>query len=564
VKRVSPTSAAWLGLLICLLLTVLAWQLARRYDALEREARFRMESQEVRRAIANRMQVYVTGLQQARGLFSASEQVTREEFRAYVRSMELDELYPGVLGVGFAARVRPGEKAVFEREVRGEGLSGFHIWPGTQGEAYPVVFLEPFHQMNQRAIGYDLFSEPDRREAMERAMRSGRAAATGRLTLVQERGEASPQPGFLILAPAYRGGEMVGFVYSPFRAGDLFRGIFANPAPIDPIGFEVYDGPRPDPRSLLYASVPDQAPAGQEQLAHLEVAGRPWTVRLYASAAFYRAHQGRTPLAVLLVGALVSALVFYLLLANQRHALQLSRLLAQEQSASAEAQRAVRSRDDVLAVASHDLRNPLTSILLSARMLDRRVARDETAARAVAGIHRAANGMRLLLADLVDLARIDSGRLSVAPRPEPAADLARDAVELIAPLAEARGIRLSVELPKDAPRVLGDRERLQQVFSNLLGNAVKFTPPGGSITVRLEDLGDRARFVVADTGPGLSQDEREHVFDRFWQGQKARKEGTGLGLFIVRAIVTAHGGEVSVESSPGLGSTFSFTLPKAP
>jgi signal transduction histidine kinase len=564
VKRVSPTWSAWLGLLICLLLTALAWQLARRYDALEREARFRMESEEVRRAIANRMQVYVTGLEQARGLFSASGLVTREEFRTYVQNMELDELYPGVLGVGFIARVRAGEKSAFERRVRSEGLPDFRIWPETQGDAYPVVFLEPFHEMNRRAVGYDMSSEPARREAMERAAQSGRAAATGQLTLVQERGEAHPQPGFLIVAPASRGREIVGFVYSPFRTGDLFRGIFANATVIDPIGFEVYDGPRPDPRSLLYASAPGQAPAGQERLARLEVAGRPWTVRLYAAAAFYRAHQGRTPLAVLLVGALVSALVFYLLLANQRHALQLSRLLAQEQSASAEAQRAVRSRDDVLAVASHDLRNPLTSILLSARMLERRVAGDETAARALAGIQRAANGMRRLLADLVDLARIDSGRLSVAPRPEPAADLARDAVELIAPLAEARRIPLSVELPKDAPRVLGDRERLQQVFSNLLGNAVKFTPPGGSITVRLEDLGDRVRFVVADTGPGLSQDEREHAFDRFWQGQKARKEGTGLGLFIVKAIVTAHGGEVSVESSPGHGSTFLFTLPKAP
>lgn len=563
-RRVSPTSAAWLGLLICMLLTLLAWQLAQRYDALERGARFQLESEEVRRAIAFRMEAYVSALQQARGLFAGAHEVTREDFRAYVRNMDLDARYPGVLAVGFAKWVPDAAKSAFEAKTRREGFPDFHIWPESPGDAYPIVFVEPFDQRNRRAFGYDMHSEPVRREAMERAARGGSAAATPALTLVQDRGDRETQRGFLIYVATYRGAELIGFTYSPFRAGDLFRGISSkDPVALEAIGYRAFDGARPAPEALLYASVPAPAESEQERLATVEVAGRLWTLHLFATPAFYLVHQGRTPLAVLLVGAVVSGLVFYVLLANHRHALQLARLLAQEHAAAAEAQSAVRTRDDVLAVVSHDLRNPVSSILLNARVLSQRLHDDSLARRAVGGIQRGAEGMRLLIGDLVDLVRIDSGRLIVEPKAEDPAELIRDAVDLIAPIAQARQLTVSIELPANAPRVLCDRDRILQVFSNLLGNAVKFTPPGGKTAIRMEDLGERVRFSVSDTGPGLLPEAREHAFERFWQGDPTRKGGTGLGLYIVKALVAAHGGDVSVQSTPGQGATFSFTLPKA-
>ena len=565
-RRVSPTSAAWLGLLICVLLTGLAWQLAQRYEALERGARFRLESEAVRRAIAFRMQVYVTALEQARGLFAARREVTRDEFRAYVRNMDLEARYPGIAGVGFAARTAPDRRAALERSVRAEGIADFHVWPDKPGDAYVLRFLEPLDERNRGALGYDLSSDPARREAMEQAARTGNAVATGVITIVQDRNEAQPGPGFSVFVPVYRAAELIGFMYASFRACDLFRGISSeDPSAVGSIGYQVFEGERTEPRALLHASGPAPAAAEHERLARMQVAGRTWTLRLFATPAFYRAHEARTPLAVLLVGAVVSALVFYVLLANQRHAMQLSRLLAQEQAASAAAQQAVRTRDDVLAVVSHDLRNPVSSILLNARMLlSRQGSLDDALVRGLSAIQRAADGMRLLIGDLVDLVRIDTGRLSVEAKPEPAGELVRNAVELLSPLAEARGIAVSTFLPPESLRVLCDKDRILQVFSNLIGNAVKFTPPGGSIVVRCEDAGDGARFIVADTGRGLSAEERAHVFDRFWRGDESARGGTGLGLFIVKAIVTAHGGEVSVAGVPAQGATFSFTLPKAP
>jgi signal transduction histidine kinase len=549
-----------------MLLTVLAWQLARRYETLESGARFSLEAEEVRRAIAFRMEAYVSALQQARGLFAGAHEVTREEFRAYVRNMDLDARYPGVLAVGFAMRVPAEAKSTLEEEVHREGYRDFHIWPASAGEAYPVVFIEPFDETNQRAFGFDMYTDPARREAMDRAARSGTAAATGALTLMQERGERARQRGFLIYVAAHRGTELIGFTYSPFRTGDLFRGIFSkDPLALETVGYQVFDGSRPSPDALLYASAKEPAHVEHERLEPLAIAGRTWTLRLFAIPAFYRVHEGRTPLAVLLVGAVVSVLVFYVLLANHRHALQLARLLAHAQSAAVEAQRAVRTRDDVLAVVSHDLRNPVSSILLSARMLEQRIGPDDDAARrTLAGLLRAAEGMRLLIGDLVDLVRIDAGQLVVQPEPENSAALVRDAAEFMAPLASSRQLALSIDVPPDAPRVLCDKDRIQQVFSNLLGNAVKFTPAGGRVSVRVEDLGDRARFSVSDTGPGLSAEDRQHLFERFWRADTSRKGGTGLGLYIVKAIVAAHGGEVTVQSTPGKGATFSFTLPKAP
>ncbi|HWE23607.1 MAG TPA: CHASE domain-containing protein [Myxococcales bacterium] len=548
-----------------MLLTLLAWQLARRYDALERGGRFYLESEEMRRAIAFRMQTYVSALEQARGLFSGAHEVTRDDFRAYVHAMDLDARYPGALAIGFVKRVPAAERAAFETGMRRAGFPDFHVWPTSPGDAYPVVFIEPFDERNRRAFGFDMYSEPVRREAMDRAARGAAAAATPVLTIVQEKGERNPQPGFLIFVAAYRGAELVGFTYSPFRAGDLFRGVFSrDPLALDTMGYEVFDGTRPIREALMYASATAPSEPEQERLATIEVAGRLWTLRLFALPAFYAVHDGRTPLVVLLLGALVSGLVFYLLLANHRHALQLARLLAQERSAAAAAQSAVRTRDDVLAVVSHDLRNPVSSILLNARVLAQRLpSGDELGRRALGGIQRGAEGMRLLIGDLVDLVRIDSGLLVVEPKAEEAAGLVRDAVDLIAPIADARQLVVSVELPPDAPRVLCDRDRILQVFSNLLGNAVKFTPPGGKIGVLMEDLGDRVRFCVTDTGPGLSPEAREHAFERFWQGNPTSKGGTGLGLYIVRALVVAHGGEVTVKSTLGQGATFCFTIPKA-
>jgi PAS domain S-box-containing protein len=224
-----------------------------------------------------------------------------------------------------------------------------------------------------------------------------------------------------------------------------------------------------------------------------------------------------------------------------------------------EAQEAVRARDSVLGVVSHDLRNPLTSIFLNADSILQAPDLPPWVLDGLGMIVRSAESMEHLIRDLLDVARIEAGQLRVSPRPHDPARLVLDAAELFTPLAEERGVHLVAIPPEGAPSVRADRDRTLQVFSNLVGNALKLTPRDGMITLGAAGDGGGVRFWVRDTGPGIPESDFPHLFDRFWQG-KGRRDGAGLGLPIARGIVEAHGGRVWVESELGMGTTFHFTL----
>jgi signal transduction histidine kinase len=227
-------------------------------------------------------------------------------------------------------------------------------------------------------------------------------------------------------------------------------------------------------------------------------------------------------------------------------------------------QRAVRTRDDVIAVVSHDLKSPLSTILLQAGlMLNAASDCGEESLKllrlAVERIRRSGTHMQTLIDDLLDLARIETQRFGVNLQSVESRVLLDEALLAASPLAEAKRITLAEEL-MDSPKVEADSERIFRVLSNLLGNAIKFTPKGGNITVRAERCGDELWITVVDTGPGIAADELPHVFERYWKAQPASKSGAGLGLYIAKGIVEAHGGRIWAESS-NCGARLTFTLP---
>jgi signal transduction histidine kinase/DNA-binding response OmpR family regulator len=232
-----------------------------------------------------------------------------------------------------------------------------------------------------------------------------------------------------------------------------------------------------------------------------------------------------------------------------------------------EAQRATRARDDVLAIVSHDLRNPINTIQMSTSflldVLADPEAKDVPIVPQLQVMQRATRRANALIQDLLDVSRIDAGTLAVATSAVDASMLIRDAVQELEPLVHAKQLAFEHEWKGPDLLVAADRSRIAQVFSNLVGNAIKFTKAGGTVRIEGERRDDMVEFDVIDSGAGIPLDHLPHLFDRFWQASNTSRNGAGLGLFIVKGIVEAHGGSVTVESQSGAGTRFRFSLPSA-
>ena len=241
-------------------------------------------------------------------------------------------------------------------------------------------------------------------------------------------------------------------------------------------------------------------------------------------------------------------------------ALENSRLVA-------EAQEACQQREDMLAIVSHDLRSPLSAISMAVGMLAGDLGKGtpsgERIATLVERMQRSVARMNRLIEDLLDVTRIESHQLSVVAREERGAQLLQEALEAAGSQAEAKHVTLRLGETDERLLVPADRERILQLFSNLIGNAVKFTPEGGAIELSLRRDGEAALFAVRDTGPGIPAEQLPYIFDRYFKGKATSRDGAGLGLFISRGIARAHHGSLTAANVPGSGSEFALRLPLA-
>jgi PAS domain S-box-containing protein len=229
---------------------------------------------------------------------------------------------------------------------------------------------------------------------------------------------------------------------------------------------------------------------------------------------------------------------------------------------------AIRARDDMMGIVSHDLRNPASAVKMLARSIltDARERGDipPDVAERVEIMQQAAVQMDALIQDLLDVTRLEAGRLTVSPRDVDPVPLMEDALYAMRTLAESSGVELEATFEQELPTVHADPDRVTQLLSNLVGNALKFTPAGGRVDVRVQRSEGGVMVSVTDTGEGIPAEQLPYVFDRFFQVSNARmgaRHGAGLGLPIARGIVEAHGGTIWVESVQGRGTTVRFTLP---
>ncbi len=350
--RVRRSAAVWAVLGLGLLSTSVAYAVAARNARTIDEQRFDEASSSVTSAIRARMEAYVGALQSTRALFAASDAVSREEFRTWVSAAAIVERYPGIQGIGWSVFLTPDRLPAHVDEVRAAGRPDYHVWPTGHRDAYSsIVYLEPLDERNRRAIGYDMFSDPTRHEAMARARDLGVPALSRRVVLVQE-GDEPEQAGFLVYVAAYhagaptdspelRRGALVGWAYAAFRADDLFASLFPPGRGPRFLAFEVHDD-HPGASSLLHSH--DPLPAGAEPRivrdVAIPIAGRTWTIRFRTRPEFERDSRRAFPLWIFFFGATLTLLTAV--------------ITAEQVRRRAEAE-ALARRNALLAIAGRDL-----------------------------------------------------------------------------------------------------------------------------------------------------------------------------------------------------------------
>ncbi len=538
------------------------------------------------------------------GFFKASDDVSRSQWRAYSLAIDTSEWSPGIQGFGYAQFVPRGALAAHEKSLRAQGYSDYRVWPEGAQDAYaPVIYLEPFSGRNLRAFGYDLLSEVQRREALEKARDQGNPEITGKLDLVQETG-VDIQAGVLILLPLYKTGmpaETVaerrlairGWVYSPLRMDDFMTDLMPDQSMQynGRMRLRIHDEATTGPSGLLFDS--DRAQIGQPQSVSrftaaipLEVAGRLWTLEFSQSFGPTFSSEYRSVWLLQGGGVVVSLLLAWLVLSllntnyNARRmarqlnseVLQLNEGLerrvvertAELEKAKSEAESASAAKSEFLSSMSHELRTPMNSILGFGQLLERDVGLNSSQADFVQEILRAGRHLLELIDEVLDLSRIDTGRVEFSIEAVDCADIAEEAIIFLAPLAEEHHVSLKMSCGAAGP-VLVDPSRLKQVIVNLLSNAIKFNHEGGRVDISASASEGQVRIEVADTGCGIATERLGELFAPFNRlGRETGEiEGTGIGLVICKRLVESMGGSIGAESVEGRGSRFWFVLPRA-
>ena len=552
-------------LAIALVLTALTtWLLWRSFHE-SYSQRFRSETSQIQSLLVSRMNAYEAILRSTSSMITMNPAIDQLSFHTYVDHLNIPLNYPGVQGIGYSVLVTADQEQQLIAHMRAGGMIDFKLWPeSAQTERQAIIYLEPLDERNKRAIGYDMLSDPIRREAMQRACDTGQPASTTHVTLVQEDGRHQ-QPGFLMYVPVYQlvQGEMpqtveqrrerlLGFAYSPFRVTDLITNVLA-PVANSPIDIQIYDGDQPIESERIYqdTSFPLAASSFKEE-QQLMIAGNVWTI-MYSAPPDYERSSWLLLLLVLLVGLSFSSALF---------------LFSRSQIyARYHAENAVRIRDSFLWIASHELRSPLTILLGNVQLLEMRVMREtgfwEQEHHNLQMIIQQGQRMHRMIGVLLDHAQIQTGALHIKLQYLDLVPLATRVIDELQEASEKHS--LLFEAPAQLC-IYGDELRLEQVFYNLIMNAIKYSPAGGSVMIRLLQEGQTAIVQVIDHGLGIPAKDQKDLFKEFYRASNVKERkinGSGLGLFVIHEIIRQHNGSIDVESELNEGSTFTICLPLA-
>jgi len=512
---------------------------------------------------------------------SVRGQPTREEFRRFVEPALVRQ--PELQALEWVPRIPAAGRDRCEQAAAADGLGDFHftemngagqvVPAGRRAEYFPVLYLEPVPG-NEPALGLDLAAQPQRRAALELAARTGQPTATAPIRLAQK---ASSQAGFLVFVPLFdrsvpdnrprTSPPITGFAVAVFSVADLVQQQFAQLAR-QGITVTLHDESLAG--QILYAN---EAAAAANRTVSLEFANRRWVAAYTITPAFRHDISRYQSWFVLLAGLGFTLLTTAYLgrgWQQTRKTIRANAALQEEvavrQRAEAEAEAANRAKTDFLASMSHEFRTPLNAMLGYTQLMQRDRFLSAEQRDAVNGIGQSGQHLLGLINEILDLAKIEAGRMELNPVNFDLESLGRGLAATFQPLCRRKRISFRVGFEGGGRRLVrGDEGKLRQILINLLGNAVKFTSLG-EVCLLCKKLGeDQWLFEVIDTGPGIPPEETEDIFKPFHQGGHARhQEGTGLGLAIARRQVELIGGRLELQSERGVGSRFFFCLALPP
>lgn len=540
---------------------------------------FELICHEIQHKIDVRLKAHAQLLRSGAAYFMASDTVTREEWKRFNKSENIDKNLPGILGVGFALWIPKDHLEAHIQMIRNSGFPNYKITPEGERENYTsIIYLEPFEGRNLSAFGYDMFSEPARRKAMEIARDSNFATLSDKVILVQET-DQDIQAGTLMYVPVYKFDKptqtteqkqaaLVGWVYSPYRMNDLMTGILGERGlpGNNRIRLKIFAGDSLNASSLLYsthsASENQKYKPGIQGVFPVDFNGTHWTL-FFESHGSFLDDSSRGFWIVFVSGVAISILLFALSVAyfsNKERMLQILSLNKQLEVLLAD-------KDRFISILSHDLRSPFSALLGFTELLEKnnKTYSQEQIESQVKMINDSAKRIFTLLDNILMWNRSQAGKLIPKPQVLSCSSLGSGVVESLKLNALSKNIDLKQDIPQHL-EVFADREMVSTVLRNLISNAIKFSHPGNQVILSAQEQEKMVVFTISDNGVGIPARIKEQLFnsnDIYSSPGTSNERGTGFGLLLSKDFVEQNGGQIWVESEAGKGSTFGFTLKKA-
>lgn len=558
-------------LIAILAITTWTWQSTRQAIKRESLATINSKIDSNDRAIQKRFDDYANLLIGSAAFYNSSDTVLNQEWNNYISAFKQSN-YEGLRSLGFALHATDDNKNQLASDVSVRDGTEVSVYPeGDRGTYAFVIHAYSFVETMPTRLGFDMMSEAKRRAAIIEARDTGKPIMTDTVQLISEANQ-KPQPSFLIYMPVYRQGAptgtvderraaIVGYTFASLKSEQLFSKLsFTTDNPATEI--RAYNGSiRPD--NLIYSSRGfnrlSSANGSDIQTNTINIFGQEWSIRYaYDSGAGVQDSQRDTPLLVVIAGASLAILLSFIV-----HMLLKAR--AHELSMQKEADIAL-ARDELLSLASHQLRTPATTVKQYLGMVLQGFSGELTDSQKTLLTKAYTGNERQLFVinEMLHLAKIDSGRIQLAKRTVDIVKLVREIITDQDTELRAAHHKLEIKLAKKPLRVTIDDHMLRMAIENIINNAIKYTPDGGTITITVKQREEEVHISIADTGVGIKREDMPKLFKQFTRISNERSDvvgGTGIGLYLAHHLVVLHNGSIMVDSEPGAGTTFTIILP---